>query len=254
MAVARPSISLVALVLLAGSLVLLWFVILSGVVHSTPLDKTYFLRADTLGITGARPISQWTYFYVCGDGNTDCGKAAPDPPFGHAWDSNPANAPEELVGGHGGDTTSSKYFFMWRFGWVFYLLALFFSTVTFFTGFLACFGRLGAALSGLMSIISLVIYTVGVSLMTATFVLARDAFRRDGREATIGRWAFGFSWASWFCLLLASILFCLAMGRGGDRNAGVATGGRTWGRRRHSTRSRMSYDVGGGRRVKDEYS
>lgn len=145
---------------------LLWFVILSGVVHSTPLDKTYFLRADTSGITGARPISQWTYFYVCGDGNLDCGGASPDPPFGKAWGSNPSNAPAELVGSHGGNTTSSKFFFMWRFGWVFYLLGLFFSTLTFFTGFLACCGRLGAALSGLMSIISLVFYTVGVSLMT----------------------------------------------------------------------------------------
>jgi len=146
--------------------VLLWFVILSGVTNSTPLNKTYFLRADTSGITGARPISQWTYFYVCGEGNVDCGKASPDPPFGHAWGSNPANAPEELAGSHGGHTTSSKFFYMWRFGWVFYLLGLFFSTLTFFTGFLACFGRLGAAISGLLAIISLVIYTVGVSLMT----------------------------------------------------------------------------------------
>lgn len=251
MAVARPSLSLAALILLAGSLVLLWFVILSGVVHSTPLDKTYFLRADTSGITGARPISQWTYFYVCGDGNLDCGGASPDPPFGKAWGSNPSNAPAELVGSHGGNTTSSKFFFMWRFGWVFYLLGLFFSTLTFFTGFLACCGRLGAALSGLMSIISLVFYTVGVSLMTATFVIARNVFNRAGRDATLGRYAFGFSWASWFCLLLASILFCMAMGRK-DNHAGVATGSR-WGRRR-STRSRVSYDVGGSRRVKDEYS
>ncbi|KAH8908068.1 hypothetical protein BR93DRAFT_592710 [Coniochaeta sp. PMI_546] len=250
MAVARPSLSLAALILLAGSLVLLWFVILSGVVHTTPLDKTYFLRADTSGITGARPISQWTYFYVCGDDNLDCGGASPDPPFGKAWGSNPSNAPDELVGSHGGDTTSSKFFFMWRFGWVFYLLALFFSTITFFAGFLACFGRLGAAISGLMSIISLVFFTVGVSLMTATFVMARDAFNQAGRDASIGRWAFGFSWGSWFALLLASILFCMAMGRK-DNHTGVATGSR-WGRRR-STRSRMSYDVGG-RRVKDEYS
>lgn len=155
-----------ALVLLAGSLVLLWFVILSGVVHTAPLDRTFFLRADTSGITGARPITQWTYFYTCGDGNLDCGKASPDPPFGKAWGSNPSNAPEELVGNHGSNTTSAKFFYMWRFGWVFYLLGLFFSTITFFTGFLACLGRLGAAISGLMCIFSLFLTTVGVSLMT----------------------------------------------------------------------------------------
>jgi hypothetical protein len=88
---------------------------------------------------------------------------------------------------------------------------------------------------------------------SATFVIARDAFRRSGRDATIGRWAFGFSWASWFALLLASILFCVAMGRK-DNHAGATTGSR-WGRRRQSTRSqRVSYDVGSSHRVKDEYS
>jgi len=230
--------------------VLLWFVILSGVANTTPLNKTYFLRADTSGITGARPISQWTYFYVCGENNLNCGSASPDLPLGKAWGSNPSNAPPELVGNHGSNTTSTKFFYMWRFGWVFYLLALFFSTITFFTGFVACCGRLGAAISGLLSIISLFVFTVGVSLMTATFVIARNDFNRAGRAATIGRWAFGFSWASWFALLLASILFCMAMGRK-DNHAGVSTG-RRWGRQR-STRSGVSYDIGG-RRVKDEYS
>lgn len=50
----------VALILLAGSLVMLWFVILSGVTQTSPLRQTYFLRADTSNIQGARPISQWT--------------------------------------------------------------------------------------------------------------------------------------------------------------------------------------------------
>lgn len=158
--------SLAALILLAGHLVLLWFVILSGVTNSTPLNKTYFLRADTSGISGARPISQWTYFYICGDNNTDCGGAIPDPPFGHAWDGNATNVPSALIGGYAGHTTSERFFYMWRFGWVFYILTLFFSTVTFFTGFIACCGRLGAAISGLMSIVSLIIYSVAVSLMT----------------------------------------------------------------------------------------
>jgi len=163
---AGPSLSLAALFLLACSLVLLWFVILSGLVHTAPLDRTFFLRADTSGITGARDITQWNYFYMCGDGNSDCGSASPDPPFGKAWSSNPSNAPSELTGSHGSNTTSSKMFFMWRFGWVFYLLGLFFSTLTFFAGFLACFGRLGAAISGLLCIFSLFLFTVGVSLMT----------------------------------------------------------------------------------------
>lgn len=163
---AGPGLSLVALILIAGSLLLLWFVILSGVTTTTPLDKTYFLRADTAGITGARSISQWNYFYVCGDGNTNCGSASPAPPAGHAWAPNAANVPSGLAGSHGNHTTSARFFYMWRFGWAFYLIALFFMTLTFFSGFLACCGRLGAAISALFGVLSLIIYTAAVSLMT----------------------------------------------------------------------------------------
>lgn len=76
----------------------------------------------------------------------------------------------------------------------------------------------------------------------------RNKFNAAGRTATLGKYAFGFSWAAWFALLLATILFCL-----GIRKKDQATTGYTsrWGRTR-STRSRMS-DVGG-RRVKDEYA
>ncbi len=145
---------------------MLWFVILSGITTIPPLNKTFFLRAETAGITASRPISQWTYFRVCGDGNTDCGPSYPALPVGWAWGANPQNAPADLVGGYGGDTTSYYYWYMWRFGWVFYLLTLFFEVLAFFSGFLACFGRLGSAVCGLVCTIALVLYTVGISLMT----------------------------------------------------------------------------------------
>lgn len=86
------------MILLMGSIVMLFFVILAGVTRSTPLDQTFFLRADTKGISGARDISQWTFFYICGDGNNDCGRAIAGLPFGAAWDANKAGVPEELGG------------------------------------------------------------------------------------------------------------------------------------------------------------
>lgn len=55
---------------------------------------------------------------------------------------------------------------MWRFGWVFYLMSLFFAVIAFFAGFLACCGRLGSAISGLVSLTALFFYTIAVSLMT----------------------------------------------------------------------------------------
>ena len=55
---------------------------------------------------------------------------------------------------------------MWRFGWVFYLISLFFMVTAFFTGFLACCGRLGSAISGFTSLVALFFYSVAASLMT----------------------------------------------------------------------------------------
>ncbi|KAI1478234.1 SUR7/PalI family-domain-containing protein [Daldinia eschscholtzii] len=237
-----------SLIFLAGSLVMLFFVILSAVTTTSPLRQTYFLSAQTGGITGARPVTQWAYFYICGEGNTDCSGAWPAPPLGWAWSANPANAPETLVGTHGGDTTSFYYYYMWRFGWVFYLIALVFSVLAFFAGFVACCGRLGSAIAGLGALVALFFHTIAVSMMTAVFVKMRNAFIASGRDASLGRWTFGFSWGSWAALLIATILFCLGI-RGGNSEGYT---GRRWGRQR-SVRSRRSYDMNG-RRVKEEYA
>ncbi|KAL2161046.1 hypothetical protein VTH06DRAFT_8759 [Thermothelomyces fergusii] len=150
------SLALPAQLLLGGSLVLLWFVILSGVRDASPLRQTYFLRADTSGIQGARPVTQWTYFRTCGDGNADCGPARPALPLGDAWASNARGAPAALVGGYGNDTTSFYYWYMWRFGWVFFLIALFFEVLAFFAGFLGPGrSRVASGLTGLISLIAL---------------------------------------------------------------------------------------------------
>lgn len=162
-------LGLAALVLLAASLLFLWFIILSGLNNTTPLNKTYFLRADTSDITGARDVTQWTFFYICGAGNKGCSGARPAPSIGRAWSSNPSGAPDSLVGGSDGDRTSGEYFLLWRFGWVFILITLFFETVAFFTGFLACCGRLGAAISGCFSTLALLCSSVAMSLMTYVF-------------------------------------------------------------------------------------
>jgi len=252
MAVSHASLGLISMVFLAGSLAMIFLVVLAGVTATPPLNNTYFLQADTAGITGARGISQWTYFYVCGDGNTDCGGAVPAPPFGYAWSGNAANVPDDLMGPHGGNTTSSYYFYMWRFGWVFYLVSLFFDTFAFFTSFLACCGRLGSAVSGFVTLLTLFFYTIAVSLMTATFVRARDVFQANNRSAQIGTYAFGFSWGAWTALLISLILFTMGTGfRKGDGVSSRHGWRRGW--RRRSTRSRRSREAGG-RRVKDDYS
>lgn len=88
-----------SLILNAGAIVLLFFVVLAGLKSTIPLRDTYFLRADTSSFAGTtRAVSQWTYFYVCGEGNTECGAAVPALPFGAAWRGDNAGVPEALVG------------------------------------------------------------------------------------------------------------------------------------------------------------
>ncbi|CCE30876.1 uncharacterized protein CPUR_04726 [Claviceps purpurea 20.1] len=272
------SLGLGGLITLAASMLFLFFIVLSGVSDSTPLNKTYFLRANTGGITGAREFSQWTYFYICGDNNLDCSGAKAAIPFGWAWDSGAQNVPEGLGGSHGNGTTSSKYFYMWRFSWVFIIITLFFEMLAFFSGFLACCGRLGAAISFMIAGFALILHTIATSLFTAVFVKARNRFRDDGREASLGSYGFGWMWGSWAALLVATILFAMGIrkdktrasttsmvgdtgtagtiggtGAGMVRDTGTTGvvggfGRRGFFSRRRSTRS---YE---GRRVKDEYS
>jgi hypothetical protein len=262
-------LGLVAMIFLAGSIVLLLFTILPGVSNTSPLRQTYFLRADTSDITGARDITQWTYFYFCGKDNTDCGRARPAPAFGKAWAANADNVPEGLGGSDGDRTTSKHFYLLWRFGWVFFIITLFFQVLAFFSGVLACCGRLGAAISSSLALFALVMHSVAASLMTyvltippflsliymrclpstsaasVTFVQARDAFLRDDRDASLGRYAFGFVWGAWAAILIANVLFCIGT-RGDKASSG---GGSRW-RRTRSVRS-STYD---GRRVKDDYS
>jgi hypothetical protein len=86
-------------ILIAGSIVLMFFVVLSGVTDSVPLNRTWFLQVDTSTIPGAgRAVSQWTYFYICGEGNKDCGAPVPALPLGYAWVGGSEGVPDDLTG------------------------------------------------------------------------------------------------------------------------------------------------------------
>jgi hypothetical protein len=55
---------------------------------------------------------------------------------------------------------------MWRFGWVFYLIAFFFNVFGFIGALIAPCSRLGSAFSGLLTMIALFFMTIAASLMT----------------------------------------------------------------------------------------
>ncbi|PHH76158.1 hypothetical protein CDD80_1752 [Ophiocordyceps camponoti-rufipedis] len=239
--------------LLLGA-ILLWFIILSGVTRGTPLKHTYFLRADTSNITGAREITQWTYFLICGDKNRDC-HAHGAQSFGRAWAPDAENVPPRLAG-NWDQRASFHYFFMWRFGWVFLIFVFFFIHVALFSALIACCGRRGSIFTLLMCIITWFWYTLAVSIITAVFCQARSKFHQAGRKARIGSWAFGFLWGSYACVILACFFFLWASRAfkrkdkdhddyrpaAGAIGAGAGSAGAAYWRRRSDSLPRRSHE------------
>ncbi|KAF4549264.1 SUR7/PalI-like protein 3 [Elsinoe fawcettii] len=247
MGAARPLFGFLGLGLLAAGVVLQLFVILSGTTAGTPTDLTYFLQVSTNGVDGARNPSRWTYWGICGaDGarNVDCGALVPahpfDPPRNFGTES---NLPEAFIG-------TRRFFLLSRFAWVFFLVALIFAAFALLTGVLALCTRLGAYISGFNAMVALLFQGLAAALMTAWSVEGRNIFRANNQEASLGRYAYGFSWGAVAAFLLATVLFCIGGSVGGRDNHSS----RRFGRKR-STRSRGSFiDSESQRRVKAEYS
>lgn len=63
-------------------------------------------------------------------------------------------------------TSTHYYYYMSRFMFAFYLIALFFAVVAFFTGMLALCTRLGAYLSSLTTFMAFFFQALAASLMT----------------------------------------------------------------------------------------
>jgi len=249
MAAARPIIGLVSLFILAGGILLQFLTILSGGVNSDPLNQFYFLEASTRGIPNARDPSRWTFFSICGvenGRNANCGNSVPALPFDPPRNfGTTQNVPEQFIGTH-------HYYYLSRFMFAFYLIALFFAVVALFTGFLALCSRLGGYLSALTTAIALFFQTLAAGLMTAWVVQGRNAFRSAGFESHVGVILVAFTWTAFACFVISTVLFCTGGTIGRDRSKSAI------GRKKstRSSKSRGSFlDSESQRRVKrDDYS
>ncbi|KAL9088341.1 MAG: hypothetical protein Q9165_006266 [Trypethelium subeluteriae] len=252
MPASRPLLGFTSLILLAGGILLQFLVILSGTTQSNPENQIYFLQTSTNGIPGARNPSRWTFFSICGvDGNgrnTNCGATVPalpfSPPNPHDFGT-AVGVPPDFIG-------TNHYFYLSRFMFAFYLVALFFSVISLFTGLLALCSRLGGYISALNVGIALFFQSLAAALLTACFIQGRDAFRRAGQQASIGVKAIAFTWAALACFFLCTVLFCIG-GSVSKQSSSSRRRGGVFGRKA-STRSRGSFiDTESQRRVKDEY-
>jgi len=155
------------MLILAGGLVMQFFVILSGTHIGNPENRVYFLQAATNGVTGGNTNlhnpTRWTYFSVCGVGNGlnyDCGHPTPALPFDPIRNFGTSQGlPDQFM-------RRNYYYYLSRFAWVFYLVALFFGVIAFLLSILALCTRLGAYLTGFNASLALFFQTLAASLMT----------------------------------------------------------------------------------------
>ncbi|KAF2131916.1 SUR7-domain-containing protein [Dothidotthia symphoricarpi CBS 119687] len=247
---ARPLLAIASLILLGGGILLQIFTILTGGINSAPLNRFYFLEASTSGISNARNPSRWTFFAICGTDpstgyNANCGSPVPALPFDPPRNFGTTQGiPQQFIGTH-------TFYYLSRFMFAFYLIALFFAVIALFSGVLALCSRLGGYLSGMTTSVALFFQSAAAALLTVWVVKGRNAFRSSGSEAHIGKYLLAFAWASMACFFLATIMFCLGGALGGDRSSRKMKRNRST----RSNRSRGSFiETDSQRRVKDDYS
>lgn len=163
---ARPILSAISIFFLAAGIVLQIFVVLSGAINTLPMNKVYFLQASTDGISGSNVPNpaRWAYFSTCGvrnGNNANCGKVQPAHPFDPRRNFGTRNGLAEGFLNNG-----SYYYYMSRVAWAFYIIALFFAAVALLLSVTALCSRLAAKLTGLMTIIAVVMQAVAAALMT----------------------------------------------------------------------------------------
>ncbi|KAJ5808067.1 hypothetical protein N7474_009336 [Penicillium riverlandense] len=216
---------------MASAILLIFLTLLGGARNSNPLNRIYFLEANTANIPGAPAVSRWTFWQLCSvrDGKNDCGSSHPDFPFdppSHRNFGTTTNVPPEFIGyvycrqsdifsPYLTNHRTNHYFLTSRFMFPFILIGLFFATLSLFTGLVAMCTRIGSYISGFLSWLALTFITITTCLMTAVFVQGRSAFNRNGQSSSLGVKAFAFMWTATACLFLSCLLYCLggAVGR-----------------------------------------
>lgn len=250
-----------------------------------PTNLVYFLETTTDNIDGAsRNPVRWTFLALCGANNNEnanCRSTQAALPFDpQANFGTDQGIPDGFVG-------NNKFFYLSRCMFAFYLIALFFAVVSLFVGVLALCTRLGNYLGGLTVFFALFFQTLTAALMTCVSPLSdrrnqspqnrkgassltsplppsawtvegRNIFNNAGESATLGQYAYGFTWAAMACFLVCTVLFCVGGRAQKDNNNSSSYPKKSYFGRKKSTRSNKSrpasfFDGESTRRVKDDY-
>lgn len=190
---------------LSGAALLLVFTVLSGSTKHFPLDRFYWLKADTLAIKGAPNQSAWTFWGVCESrdySSCSLGPAYPISPVDNF--STTTNVPAKFV------SNRDTFYYLTRFSFAFTFLGLAFVGIALL---LEVFGLCFESVDKLVvAFVTLALFFVAgtAALQTAGAVLARNAFQDDGLSANIGLKSFAILWAAVVILVIVFLNSCFA--------------------------------------------
>ncbi|KAF2861508.1 SUR7-domain-containing protein [Piedraia hortae CBS 480.64] len=254
MAIARPLLSLLSIILLAGGTLLTIFIVLSGShKYTPPINRTYFLEASTNGFGPGSPHlhnpARWTWLSICGvenNKNAHCGPIRAAQSFDPVRNFGTRDGVPQPFLKH-----RTFWYYMSRFTWVWYLLSLLFAAIALVVSALALCTRLGAYITALAVWVALFFQTLAAAMHTAWVVKARHAFRSNGQKARIGQYAMAFAWSTVACYFLATLLFCIG-GKASKRSAGSSPSSTSrFGRKK---RNQGTFADNTQARVKDDYA
>lgn len=205
MAVFRPLSMVLWLLFAAGALLLEFFIVLAGATETNPLNQFYWLEADTSKVPGAPSTTRWTNYNYCGvdsrGRNTDCTSNKADFGFQPAQTFGTREGIPQGIWDH-----HSRFFYLSRFAYPFYLIGLFFTLVTFINCWLMYLHR-GFAISGtVMAFVAFFFVLLGSAMSTAWSALAVHEYKAVGVYAHMGAKLMGFTWASTTLMLLVAIM------------------------------------------------
>lgn len=190
---------------LSGAALLLIFIVLSGSSKHFPLNRFYWLSADTSDIKGAPNRSAWTFWGVCEKNDySKCtlGPAYPISPVDNF--STEDGVPQKFI------DNRNTFYYLTRFSFAFTIVALSFTGVALIIDILGlCFSIIDRVVIAFISFATF--FTFGVAaLQTAGVVLAKQAFTDGGLSAHIGVKLMALTWASVVALLIVFINTCFA--------------------------------------------
>ncbi|KAK6203372.1 SUR7/PalI family-domain-containing protein [Scheffersomyces amazonensis] len=193
----RVSHTILNLFFLAGAILLLIFTVLAGSSSSYPLDRFYWLAADTQHIPNAPQEAAWTFWGVCEkDDYTQCtlGPAYPISPVDNF--NTQENVPQSFI------SNRDVYYYLTRFSFAFTIVALCFSGLAFIIDILGlCFLVVDKVVIFLVTV-GLFFLFAFAAFQTAAVVLARNAFHNAGLDAHIGLKSMAILWAAVAALIL----------------------------------------------------